>query len=128
MPPLTALVVASMLAACGTKGPDASGGNLSGRITVDGSATLFPRSRAMADAFWDSNPAVLFAIDFSGTGGGFKKFCDGQVDIADASRPINEAESEQCKSQHIAYIEVPVAFDSLAVVSEAADRDGQAIG
>ncbi len=70
----------------------------------------------MAEAFRQSNPAVQFDIEFSGTGGGFKKFCAGQLDIADASRPINSAESAQCKAQHIEYIEVPVAFDSLSVV------------
>jgi phosphate transport system substrate-binding protein len=73
----------------------------------------------MAEAFRGSNPGVQFSIEFSGTGGGFKKFCAGQVDIAGASRPINAVESEQCKAQHIEYIEVPVAFDSLAVVVSA---------
>ena len=73
----------------------------------------------MAEAFRASNPAVQFAIEFSGTGGGFKKFCAGQLDIADASRPINSAESAQCKAQHIEYIEVPVAFDSLTVAVNA---------
>jgi len=64
----------------------------------------------MAEAFRESNPAVQFAIQFSGTGGGFKKFCAGQLDIADASRPIKSDESEQCEAQHVEYIEVPVAF------------------
>ena len=109
-----AVVVAGSLAGCGKPvGP------LSGKVTVDGSTTVFPLSKAMAEAFRGSNPAVQFAIEFSGTGGGFKKFCTGQVDIAGASRPINSVESEQCKAQHIEYIEVPVAFDSLAVVVNA---------
>ena len=76
-------------------------------------------SKAIAEAFRASHPAVQFAIEFSGTGGGFKKFCAGQLDIADASRPINSAESAQCKAQHIEYIEVPVAFDSLTVAVNA---------
>ena len=75
--------------------------------------------KAMAEAFRESNPAVQFAIDVSGTGGGFKKFCAGQLDIAGASCPIKSAESEQCKAQHVEYIEVPVAFDSLSVVVNA---------
>jgi phosphate transport system substrate-binding protein len=124
---LLALAVAGALAACsGENGPGdrsdtpvGAGGSLSGRVTVDGSATVFPLSKAMADAFRESNPAVQFAIEFSGTGGGFKKFCAGQLDIAGASRPINSAESEQCKAQRIEYIEVPVAFDSLSLVVNA---------
>ncbi len=115
---LLALIVAGTLAACGRSDqPAGSAGSLSGRVTVDGSATVFPLSKAMAEAFRESNPAVQFAVEFSGTGGGFKKFCAGAIDIADASRPIKSDENEQCKAQHIEYIEVPVAFDSLAVVS-----------
>jgi phosphate transport system substrate-binding protein len=86
---------------------------------IDGSSTVLPLTKAMAEAFRTTNPAVEFAIDSSGTGGGFRKFCAGQVDIADASRPINTVESEQCKAQHIDYMEVPIAFDSLAVVVNA---------
>jgi ABC-type phosphate transport system substrate-binding protein len=82
--PLLALAVAGSLAAC-----HSPVGPLSGKVTVDGSTTAFPLSKAMAAAFRQSNPAVQFAIDFSGTGGGFKKFCSGKVDIAGASRPIN---------------------------------------
>jgi phosphate transport system substrate-binding protein len=92
---------------------------LAGKITVDGSSTVFPLAKAMAEAFREANPSVQFAIDVSGTGGGFKKFCAGQLDIAAASRPIKSAESEQCKTQHIEYIEVPIAFDSLSVVVNA---------
>ena len=114
---LTGLVIAVMLAACDKSvGVDAP---LAGTITVDGSTTLYPLSKAMAEAFRKSHAEVQFSIDFSGTGGGFKKFCAGKLDIAGASRPINSAESEQCKAQHIEYIEVPVAFDSLAVVVNA---------
>ncbi len=114
---MLALGVTGALSACGSaQQPSAP---LSGRVTVDGSATVYPLSQAMAAAFRESHPAVHFAIELSGTGGGFKKFCAGQVDIEDASRPINAEESEQCKAQHVAYIEVPVAFDSLTVVVNA---------
>ena len=122
-----ALAVAGTLAACNNENtsdaksptPAAAGGALSGKITVDGSSTVFPLSKAMAEAFREANPSVQFAIDVSGTGGGFRKFCAGQLDIAAASRPIKSAESEQCKAQHIEYIEVPIAFDSLSVVVNA---------
>ena len=89
---------------------------VAGTITIDGSATLLPLSKAMANAFRESNPAVKIDVQFSGTGGGFRKFCAGQIDIEDASRPIKAEEGEQCKAQHIEYIELPVAFDPLTVV------------
>ena len=115
-PFLLVLAVASTLAAC-----DSAKGPLSGRITIDGSDTVLPLSKAMAEASLASNPGVQlqFAIEFSGTGGGFKKFCAGQLDIADASRAVNPVESAQSKAQHIDYIEVPVAFDSLTVAVNA---------
>jgi phosphate transport system substrate-binding protein len=110
------LATAATLTACNaSKGPDA----LSGKVTIDGSATVLPLAKAMAEAFRANNPAVQFAVEFSGTGGGFEKFCAGQIDIADASRPINSAESERCKAQHVEYVEVPIAFDSLSVVVNA---------
>lgn len=108
---LLAFAAAAALAGC-----NSTQASLSGKVTVDGSDTVFPLTKAMAAAFRQSNPGVEFAIEFSGTGGGFKKFCAGQLDIEDASRPITSAESEQCKAQHIEFIEVPVAFDSLSVV------------
>ncbi len=113
---ILALLVAGALIACDSK---TAGGSLSGKITIDGSSTVFPLNKAMAEVFSKANPAVQFSIDFSGTGGGFKKFCSGQLDITGASRPINAAESEQCKAQHVDFIEVPVAFDSLSVVVNA---------
>jgi phosphate transport system substrate-binding protein len=110
---LLGLAVAGALSACSDNKP---AGSLSGRVTIDGSATVLPLSQAMAQAFHEANPAVEFGNEFSGTGGGFRKFCAGQVDLVGASRPIKSAESEQCKAQRIEYIEVPVAFDRLAVV------------
>lgn len=121
-----ALVVtaAGMLASCdringshkAAEGPATDDAPLSGTVTVDGSATVYPLSQAMADAFRKTNPGVQTALGFSGTGGGFKKFCAGDVDIVGASRPIKTDESEACKARHVDFIEVPVAFDSLAVV------------
>ena len=115
---LLVLAAAGTLVGCGGQKAAYNGtaGALSGKITVDGSDTLFPVSKAMAAAFRGSNPAVEIDVQFSGTGGGFKKFCAGQIDIEDASRPIKAEESEQCKAQHIDYIELPVAFDPLTVV------------
>lgn len=106
---LLTLIVAGAFTACNTEKP-------SGTISIDGSSTMYPLSQAIAEAFGKTNPEVQFQIEFSGTGGGFKKFCAGRLDIAAASRPINSTESEQCKTQHIEYIELPVAFDSLSLV------------
>jgi phosphate transport system substrate-binding protein len=88
----------------------------SGVITIDGSDTVYPLSKAMVEVFRQSNPGVQFKVRFSGTGGGFRKFCAGETDIQDASRPINATEGADCKANHVDYIELPVAFDSLSVV------------
>lgn len=112
---LLALIGIGVLSACNGPTQEPTG-PLSGKITVDGSATVLPLTKIMSEGFRQSDPAVEFAIDFSGTGGGFKKFCAGQTDIQNASRPINAAESAECKANHIDFIEVPVAFDSLSVV------------
>ena len=106
---LIALVSLVTLPACTAHKP-------SGAITVDGSATVYPLSQAMASAFHAANPDVQVDVRFSGTGGGFRKFCAGQTDIEGASRPIKTAEGEQCKAHHVDYIELAVAFDSLSVV------------
>jgi len=90
--------------------------NLSGDINVDGSSTVFPITEAIAEDFQGNNPKVKIAIGVSGTGGGFKKFCAGETDISNASRPIKDSEIELCKQSGIEYIELPVAFDALSVV------------
>jgi phosphate transport system substrate-binding protein len=95
---------------------------LSGQIVIDGSSTLLPLSRLMAAEFRKANPGVDITVGVSGTGGGFKKFCAGQTDVTGASRPINEAEVELCRASRTEYIELPVAFDSIAVVVNPENR------
>jgi phosphate transport system substrate-binding protein len=88
-------------------------------VTIDGSSTVFPITDAVAHQFQKRNPVkidVKIPVGISGTGGGFKKFCIGRIDIADASRPINRAETELCATHGVEYIEVPIAYDGLAVV------------
>jgi len=111
-PVLLALAMVGALAACSSEKPPQT-------IRIDGSSTVFPLSKAMAEEFRKANPSVQFAIEFSGTAGGFRKFCGGEIDIADASRPIKSTEAGECKARHIEYLEVPVAFDSLSVVVNA---------
>jgi phosphate transport system substrate-binding protein len=86
------------------------------RVQIDGSSTVYPIMEAVAEEFGKEHREVQVTVGISGTGGGFKKFCSGEVDITDASRPIKPVEIETCAANDITYIEVPVAFDGLSVV------------
>ena len=77
---------------------------------------MFPITEAVAEDFQKANPGVKVTVGISGTGGGFQKFCRGETDISDASRPISATEIEACKKAGIEYIELPIAYDGLAVV------------
>jgi len=85
-------------------------------IQIDGSSTVFPISEAVAEEFQIANPDVRVTIGVSGSGGGFKRFCRGETDISDASRPIQAVEIETCQAAGIDFIELPVAYDGIAVV------------
>jgi phosphate transport system substrate-binding protein len=86
-------------------------------VKIDGSSTVYPISEAVAEEFQKSKKgAVKVTVGISGTGGGFKKFCRGETDISDASRPITEKEMKACAEAGIKYVELPVAFDALTVV------------
>lgn len=84
-------------------------------IKIDGSSTVYPISEAVAEEF-QRETKIKVTVGESGTGGGFKKFCRGETDISDASRPIKQSEMDACKAAGIQYIELPVAFDALTVV------------
>ncbi len=85
-------------------------------IKIDGSSTVFPVTEAVAEEFQKSKKgAVRVTVGISGTGGGFKKFCRGETDISDASRPILAEEMEACRKQGVRYFELPVAYDALTV-------------
>jgi phosphate transport system substrate-binding protein len=86
-------------------------------VKIDGSSTVFPVTEAVAEDFQKaSRGRYRVTVGISGTGGGFKKFCRGETDISDASRPISKKEMDACKEAGIRYIELPVAFDALTVV------------
>ncbi len=85
-------------------------------ITVDGSSTVFPISEAVGEEFQILNRSVQVAVASSGTGGGFKKFCKGEVDITGASRPIEASEMKMCQAAKIEFVELPVAYDGIAIV------------
>ena len=86
-------------------------------IKVDGSSTVFPITEAVAEEFQKHKKnAVKVTVGISGTGGGFKKFCRGETDISDASRPILRKEMDDCKKAGVEYYELPVAYDALTVM------------
>jgi phosphate transport system substrate-binding protein len=86
-------------------------------IQIDGSSTVFPVSEAVAEEFQKSKKGkVKVTVGIAGTGGGFKKFCRGETDISNASRPILKAEIETCKQSGVQFIELPVAYDALTVI------------
>lgn len=86
-------------------------------IKIDGSSTVFPVTEAVAEEFQKAKKGkIKVTVGISGTGGGFKKFCRGETDISDASRPILKQEMETCKKANIQYIELPVAYDALTVM------------
>ena len=114
-------ILALTLAACGPSAQDArtgeGGGAASGPalVTLDGSSTVFPISEAVAEEFQKADKNVRVTVGISGTGGGFQKFCRGEIDIADASRPISATEVAACQAGGVQYVELPVAFDGIAI-------------
>jgi phosphate transport system substrate-binding protein len=113
------LLAAGLLVGCGggnTTSTETNTTAASSVIQIDGSSTVFPITEAVAEEFQKANQGVRVTVGISGTGGGFQKFCRGETDISDASRPISATEIEACKTAGIEYIELPVAYDGLAVV------------
>ena len=99
------------------------GGDLSGSIKIDGSSTVGPFAQAAAEAFQGENPNVKVSVGTSGTGGGFEKFCAGETDISDASRPIKDDEEVPvCKKNAVTYKEIQIANDGIAVVTNTATK------
>mgnify|MGYP000849756625 CR=1 FL=1 len=119
---------ALVLSACerAQKGAPSEGRKI---VRVDGSSTVYPVTEAVAEEFKKAGAAakaglaypVEVTVGISGTGGGFKKFCRGEIDVQDASRPILAKEMEDCRAVGVAYVELPVAFDALTVVVSASN-------
>jgi phosphate transport system substrate-binding protein len=102
-----------------TDGADAvgSGSELSGSIDIDGSSTVYPISQAMGEEFGRANGGkVKVTVGLSGTGGGFKRFCAGETQISDASRPIKAEEEALCKQNNVAFTQYHIATDGIAIV------------
>src|SRR5215218_2453963 len=89
----------------------------SGDIGIEGSSTVLPITQAVAEAFNQQNPDVQITVGGAGTGDGFEAFCSGETQIADASRPINDEEQQNCESNGVEFIELAVAQDGITVVA-----------
>jgi len=122
---LLSLVLAVGVTACGedeesggSSQSSAEGGDLKGSIAIDGSSTVYPYAQAAAELFNEENPDVKISVGQSGTGGGFEKFCAGETDLSNASRPIKDDEEVPvCEKSSVAYGEVQIANDGIAVVT-----------
>jgi phosphate transport system substrate-binding protein len=104
------------LAAAGCGGDDSKSSGGAGTIEADGSSTVGPFVTAAAERFQREHPDVHVTVGISGTGGGFERFCRGETDLSDASRPIKPEEANVCKSKGVDYVEFQVANDAITVV------------
>jgi phosphate transport system substrate-binding protein len=111
-------ILALGIAACGGDDDDESGSasGLSGTIRADGSSTVAPLTETAAELFQEENPDVQVTVGTAGTSGGFEKFCNGETDLSDASRPIEPEEEDACAQSNIEYEELQVANDALSVI------------
>jgi phosphate transport system substrate-binding protein len=107
----------------GATGTTGATGGLSGTVTVSGSSTVLPISNLVAELFNEQNPEVQVSVDGPGTGDGFVLFCKGETDISDASRPIEDDEKKACSAGGIDYVEIPVAFDGITVMTNPQNGD-----
>jgi phosphate transport system substrate-binding protein len=111
------VLIAAVAVGCGSStGPQGDAAAPTSDIKVDGSSTVFVLSEAVAEEFTNAGNRARVTVGQSGTGGGFQKFCRGETDISDASRPIRPAELQACKSAGVNFFEIPVAYDGIAIV------------
>jgi len=120
---VAAIVVTALVAsACGGSNSGApAGGGAAGTIAISGSSTVEPISSRVAEAFKADHPDAGVSVEGPGTGDGFAKFCNGETDISDASRPIKDAEIQRCKDAGVDYIELHIATDGLSVLTSNAN-------
>jgi phosphate transport system substrate-binding protein len=126
---IAGLATTLTLAACSSN-PNASGnadddddGGLSGEIVVSGSSTVEPITSIALEDFTAENTDVRYSVDGPGTGDGFALFCEGETDISDASRAINEEEAAACEANGITYVELQVGIDGLSVITSPDNAD-----
>ncbi|WP_255474215.1 PstS family phosphate ABC transporter substrate-binding protein [Pontibacter qinzhouensis] len=113
---LAVVLTGSLLSGCGPQYSEDADFSLTGSISIDGSSTVYPITEAVAEEYRYHAPNVRTTIGVSGTGGGFKKFSRGEIDISNASRSIKESEAEDARANNISYLQLSVAYDGLTVV------------
>lgn len=113
---LSALFLSLSIAACGGGDSQPASTAAPAVIAIDGSSTVFPIGEAVAEEFQRANAGARVTVGTSGTGGGFQKFCRGETDMSNASRPIKATEADTCRAAGIEFIEIPVAYDGLSVI------------
>jgi phosphate transport system substrate-binding protein len=109
------------LAACGGGAGDDASNGVTGSVLIDGSSTVFPVAEAVAEEFQLMHAGVRVTVGFSGTGGGFQRFCAGETDLSNASRPISRTETEACAAAGVEYTRLSVAWDGLSVIANPAN-------
>jgi phosphate transport system substrate-binding protein len=119
--PASMAVVVTLAAGCG------GGGSKGGTITADGSSTVAPYMTAAAEEFKTAQPDVRITVAISGTGGGFERFCRGETDISDASRPIKDEEKAICEENGIEYVAFQIANDALSIIVNKANDWAQCL-
>jgi phosphate transport system substrate-binding protein len=116
----SAIILLLGLAACGGEsGEDQLA--LAGSVEIDGSSTVFPVAEAVAEEFQIAHAGVRVTVGVSGSGGGFQRFCSGETDISNASRPIRDSEVETCTENGVEFTELPIAWDGLSVIANPAN-------
>lgn len=114
---LFTILFSAFLFSCGQKeSTESNSEKLAGEIKIDGSSTVYPITEAVAEEFRAEQPNIKVTVGVSGTGGGFKKFGRGEIDINDASRPIKNQEDSICKASNINHVQLRIAFDGLVIV------------
>jgi len=113
---LFGLLILTTVAGCGRDTSQQGQTAAPAVIAIDGSSTVFPIGEAVAEEFQRANQGARVTVGTSGTGGGFQKFCRGETDMSNASRPIKASEADACRAAGIEFIELPVAYDGLSVV------------
>ena len=112
-----ALALVMVASACGGGGASANNGDLTGSVRVSGSSTVEPISAAVAEMFVAANPSAKISVDGPGTGDGFEFFCNGEIDISDASRPIKDEEVAICEDNGIEFVELKIGIDGISVIT-----------
>lgn len=113
----TAAIAILALGACGGESSAPSAGSSGEQISIDGSSTVYPLTEAAAEGFTrTARGGARITVGESGTGGGFGKFCRGETQLSNASRPISSEEMAECAAAGVTYIEIPIAFDGISVV------------